>query len=134
MNKTERLLVFLDESLIYFLAKAEGVDRDRYFADRDVRSILDKTINDIILCIVDLCEECLKARHRSIPDTYRDTILACHEFLGEIVLSLAPLVRHRNEMVHQYLKINWQNILAIRMKVPEIRVFSEMVRKGAGLG
>lgn len=49
-----RLLAFLDESLDYFLAKSEGVSRDRYFADRDVRSILDKTINDIILCIVDL--------------------------------------------------------------------------------
>lgn len=129
MNKADRLLAFLDESLDYFLAKAGGVDRDRYFADRDVRSILDKTINDIVLCVVDLSEECLKARQRAIPDTYRDTVLACHEFLGEIVLTLAPLERHRNEMVHQYLKINWQNILAVRQKVPEIREFLAIMRR-----
>lgn len=129
MADARRLMGFLDESLDYFLAKAEGINRDRYFADRDVRSILDKTINDIILCIVDLCEECLKSHRRNIPDTYRDTILACHEFLGDIVLSLAPLVRHRNEMVHQYLKVNWQNIVAVKHKIPEIRLFATMLKK-----
>lgn len=49
MADPRRLLAFLDDSLDYFLTKSEGVSRDRYFADRDVRSILDKTINDIIL-------------------------------------------------------------------------------------
>ena len=132
MPKAQLLLSFLEESLRYFSAKLEGVERDRYFADRDVRSILDKTINDIILCIVDLCEECLKGRRRSIPDTYRDTILACHEYLGDIVLSLAPLTRHRNEMVHQYLKINWQNILAVKQKIDTIRVFGEKVKVHLG--
>jgi uncharacterized protein YutE (UPF0331/DUF86 family) len=99
-------------------------DRDRYFADRDIRCILDKTINDIILCIVDLCEEVLKRKQRGIPDTYRDTILSCYEFLGDIVLKLAPLVCHRNELIHQYIKVNWQNIIAVHHKIPNIREFA----------
>ena len=64
MPEVRQLLGFLDESILYFTRKLQGVDRDRYFADRDVRCILDKTANDIILCIVDLCEECLKLQRR----------------------------------------------------------------------
>lgn len=123
MPTDERLIAFLVESLQYFETKLEGVDRDRYFADRDIRNILDKTINDIILCIVDVCEELLKSNKKVIPDTYRDTILACHAILGDCVIAIAPLVRHRNEMIHQYIKINWQNIITVKQKVNAIRSF-----------
>ena len=68
MDKSERLLSFVEESIAYLEEKLKGVDRDRYFADRDIRSILDKTINDLILCLVDIAEECLRKGTRSIPD------------------------------------------------------------------
>jgi uncharacterized protein YutE (UPF0331/DUF86 family) len=118
----------MDDTINYFLAKVEGMERDRYFADRDIRNILDKTINDIILCLVDIAEECLKKHGRSIPDSYRDTILACHEFTGDIVLKVAPLVKHRNETIHQYLKINWQNIITVKNNLNEIKEFIGKVR------
>lgn len=124
INKIERLLSFLDETIDYFIKKVEHVERDRYFADRDSRNILDKTINDLILCIVDISEECLKMRNRAIPDTYKDTVLACFEFLGDIVLKMAPLTKHRNETVHQYLKINWQNIVTVKNRIPDIKEFA----------
>ncbi len=127
-NKIEKLLSFLQETIEYFLAKIQTVDKDKYFADRDSRNILDKTINDIILCIVDLSEECLKKRKRSIPDTYKDTILACHDFLGDIVLKIVPLTKHRNETIHQYLKINWQNIITVKNKIPDIQAFAEKIK------
>ena len=129
MPTDERLIAFLTETLEYFETKLEGVDRDRYFADRDIRNILDKTINDIILCIVDICEEILKSKKRTIPETYRDTILACHEFLGDCVLAIAPLVRHRNEMIHQYVKINWQNIVTVKQKVDAVKVFVSRIEE-----
>jgi len=106
LDRIKKLFDFIEDTLSYFVTKVEEADRDRYFADRDIRSILDKTINDIILCTVDIAEECLKEKGRSIPDTYKDTILACHEFLGDIVLKIAPLVKHRNEAIHQYLRVN----------------------------
>lgn len=124
-ENVNKLSSFLEETIGYFLAKVQEVDRDKYFADRDIRNILDKTINDIILCIVDLSEECLKENKRAIPDTYKDTVLACYEFLGGIVLKVAPLVKRRNEMVHQYLKINWQNIVVVKNKIPDIKSFIE---------
>ena len=128
-DKIKHLFAFLDETMDYFLSRAEGVDRDVYFADRDKRNILDKSINDIILCLIDIAEECLKKNKRNIPDTYRDTILACHEFIGDIVLKIAPLVKHRNKTIHQYLKVNWQNIIIVKSKIGEIKEFAEKVEK-----
>lgn len=125
MDRFDRLLGFVEDTIPYFLSKLAKVDKDLYFADRDIRSILDKTINDLILCLVDIAEECLKKNKRTIPDTYKDTLLACYEFMGEAVLKVAPLVKHPNEMVHQYLKVNWQNIVTVKNKLPEIRDFVE---------
>jgi len=127
-NRLDKLLLFLTETIDYFLRKIEGIDRDRYFADRDIRNILDKTINDIILCIVDISEEILKEHRRNIPETYKDTILACYEFIGDTVLKIAPLVKHRNETVHQYLKINWQNIITVKDRMSDIREFIEKTK------
>ena len=127
--KVKRLFAFLDEVLDYFLVRSEGIDKDLYFADRDKRNILDKSMNDIILCLIDIAEECLKKNNRNIPDTYRDTILACHEFIGDTVLKIAPLVKHRNETIHQYLKVNWQNITVVKSKINEIKEFIEKTRK-----
>ncbi len=131
-KRHEQLFSFLDETISYFLTRLEGVDRDLYFADRDKRNILDKSINDIILCMIDISEECLKMKKRAVPDTYKDTVLACHEFIGDIALTVAPLVKHRNEAIHQYLKINWQNIVTVKSKIEDIRRFANAVRKILG--
>lgn len=127
-DKGKKLLLFLNETIEYFQKKIQGIERDRYFADRDTRYILDKCINDIILCMVDICEEILKKHQRNIPDTYKDTILSCYEFLGDVVFKVAPLTKHRNETIHQYLKINWQNIMAVKNKIPEIQEFYEKAK------
>ncbi len=64
-----------------------------------------------------------------ISGTYKDTVLACYEFVGGSTLKVAPLTKHRNEVVHQYLKINRQNILTVKNRVPEIRDFEERIRQ-----
>ncbi len=126
-NKLTKLKSYLSETVTYFLSKVEGVDRDRYTADRDIRYILDKAINDIILCMTDIAEECLKSHSRSVPETYRQTVLACYEFVGDTATRVAPLVKHRNEMIHQYLRVNWQNIVTVRNRIPDILDFADKV-------
>jgi len=127
-KKLKKLIDYLSETIEYFLQKIQNVDKDLYFANRDIRYILDKSINDIILCIVDICEEILKINKRSIPDTYKDTILACYEFIGDLALKLAPLAKCRNEIVHQYLKVNWQNIQIVYNKITEIQEFIKKIK------
>ncbi|MCU4138315.1 MAG: putative HEPN domain protein YutE [Thermodesulfobacteria bacterium] len=127
-KKLKKLIDYLSETIEYFLQKIQNVNKDLYFANRDIRYILDKSINDIILCIVDICEEILKINKRSIPDTYKDTILACYEFIGDLALKLAPLAKCRNEIVHQYLKVNWQNIQIVYNKITEIQEFIKKIK------
>ena len=127
-KKLKKLIDYLSETIEYFLQKIQNVNKDLYFANRDIRYILDKSINDIILCIVDICEEILKINKRSIPDTYKDTILACYEFIGDLALKLAPLAKCRNEIVHQYLKVNWQNIQIVYNKITEIQEFIKRIK------
>jgi uncharacterized protein YutE (UPF0331/DUF86 family) len=127
-DRLNSLLTFMDETIDYFFRKLEGVDRNLYFADRDIRNILDKTINDLILCMVDIAEECLRRRGRAVPNTYKDTLLACYEFLGGAATAVAPLVKHRNETIHLYLKTNWQNIVTVKNRIPQIRTFVQSVK------
>jgi uncharacterized protein YutE (UPF0331/DUF86 family) len=74
-------------------------------------------------------EEILKFHKRDIPETYKDTVLACYEFLGDVALKTAPLTKHRNETIHQYLKINWQNIVTVKNKLQDITEFAERAKK-----
>lgn len=128
-SKISNLLAFHDETVEYFNSKIKGVNKELYFADRDIRNILDKTINDLILCLVDISEELLRINKRRIPDTYKDTILACYEYVGDIALRIAPLTKHRNETIHRYLKINWQNIVTIKNKLPDMKEYILKIRK-----
>lgn len=78
---------------------------------------------------MDIAEEMLKSHKRAIPETYKDTILACYEFIGDTALKVAPLTKHRNETIHQYLKINWQNIVTVKNKLPDIKEFAEKAKE-----
>ncbi len=66
----------MDEAIIYTFSQEVktwieiATSRTETFA-----IFLTKPSTDIILCLVDISEECLKQAKRNIPDTYRDTIL-----------------------------------------------------------
>jgi uncharacterized protein YutE (UPF0331/DUF86 family) len=49
-----------------------------------------------------------------VPKTYKEIILSTYEFIGDSALKIAPLVTCRNEAIHGYLKLNWENVKIIR--------------------
>lgn len=114
--------------LPHFKEKKAKIDRDLYLSDLDSQLILDGDINIIIMGIVDLCTDLLRLNKRDIPPHYKDRILACHEFLGIDVLTLAPLAKSRNEVVHKYLEMNWKNIVAVWTKLDDISLFLQAAR------
>ncbi len=124
LDRMQNIQDFITESLDYFNSKFEKTSMDKYFADRDTRSILDKTLNDIILSVIDISIESLKYHKRNIPKSYKDTVLACYEFVGDVALKVAPLVKRRNETIHQYLKINWQNVVTVHNNLGDIKEFA----------
>jgi len=38
-----------------------------------------------------------------------------HEFLGDIALKVSPLTGRRNEAIHGYLRLNWDNVKAVKL-------------------
>lgn len=115
-SQTYEIIAFLKEEISYFRAKSKGVSFDKFTSDKDLRKILNATLNEIVLATVDLAGECLRKAGRRVPNTYREIILTTRDFLGDIALKAAPLAKLRNETIHEYMNINWKNIQYLRSK------------------
>lgn len=94
-------------------ARNEEVNCDKYFLDRRIRRILDKKMNEIILSIIEMEEESLRKHEGLKPE------LACHGFADHVVLKIGPIVKRRNEVVHEYRKTSWQSIITGRNRIKE---------------
>lgn len=123
-----RVVNYLENEIIpHFMKKKNEISKDTYFADRDSRNILDHDINIIVLGVADICEGILRINKLQVPDHFKLRILACHEFIGEIVFAIAPLTKNRNETVHEYLKINWDNIVTVWNSLDNVKKFLSSV-------
>ena len=110
------ILAFLKEEISYFKTKSKGITFDDFTSDKDLRKILNSTLNEIVLATVDLAGECLKKAGKRIPNTYREIILSTRELLGDIAIKAAPLAKLRNETIHEYMNVNWKNVQYLKSK------------------
>src|SRR4030042_2449528 len=115
-SQTYEIIAFLKEEISYFNVKSKGVSFDKFMSDKDLRKILNATLNEIVLATVDLAGECLRKAGRRVPNTYREIILTTRDILGDIALKAAPLAKLRNETIHEYININWKNVQYLRTK------------------
>lgn len=113
LRKIKQLHVFIQQEMDIYIKMLETVDRNVYFNEQILRKAIDKTLNDIILACIDLTTLFLRIKKRVVPKNYRDIILSSHEFVGDLSYKIAPLVKCRNEAIHGYLKINWENVKVI---------------------
>jgi len=110
------ITAFLKEEISYFKEKSKGITFDEFTSDKDLRKILNATLNEIVLATVDLAGECLRKAGKRVPNTYREIILTSREFLGDEALKIAPLAKMRNETIHEYMNINWKNVQYLRSR------------------
>lgn len=115
-QKTYSILTFLKEESLYFETKAKDVTFEVFASNKDLRKILNATLNELVLALIDLAGECLRKGCIRVPTTYREIILSTGEILGQIAIKAAPLAKLRNETVHEYMNINWKNIQYLRAK------------------
>ena len=108
------IVSFIKEETAYFQKKARDVRYDDFASDRDLRKILNATLNELVLATVDLAGECLRKAGMRVPTTYKEIILSTRELLGSIALKTAPLAKLRNETIHEYMKVNWKNVQFMR--------------------
>ena len=107
-----RYLDFLEDELSDF-PKFCRVDRSAYISDRDLRRNLERWIENIVNCSIDIAKILLASEGREIPGSYREILKALGsippfgETLGEEISQWAAL---RNILAHEYLDLRWSLI------------------------
>lgn len=114
LKKIRQLEAFINQEVELFLKMLERTTRDIYLADPILRRAIDKSLNDIIRACIDIAVILIRIKKHVIPKTYKEIILSTYEFIGELALKIAPLVVCRNEAIHGYLKINWNNVKTVQ--------------------
>jgi uncharacterized protein YutE (UPF0331/DUF86 family) len=132
LDKIVQIEKFIKNEIEFFQTITNDMDRELYISNPILRRAVDKSLNDIILAIVDLSMNILRFKKRNIPKTYKDIILVTFEFTGDIVYKIAPLTRCRNETIHGYMNINWENVKAVRNSINEILLFVEKLMNSVG--
>jgi len=115
-DKAYTILAFMKEEMDYFEKKARDVTFEEFATNKDLRKILNATLNELVLALVDLAGECLRRQNRRVPTTYREIVLSSGEILGKVAIKAAPLAKLRNETVHEYMNINWKNVQFLRSR------------------
>lgn len=107
-----RYVDFLEDELSDF-SKFSQVDWRTYTSDKDLRRNLERWIENIVNCSIDIAKILLASEGREIPGSYREILKALGslpsfgETLGEEISQWATL---RNILAHEYLDIRWSHI------------------------
>jgi uncharacterized protein YutE (UPF0331/DUF86 family) len=109
-----RHLDFLKEELKDF-PKFKKLNRKVYIENRDSRRNVERWVENLVNCSIDIGKIILTVRNRPIPETYREvlsnlgTLPNFTEAFGE---ELSRWTKLRNILAHEYLDIRWTNIKA----------------------
>lgn len=114
LRRIKELKEFIEQELDIFMGMLKETTLEVYRDNQILRRAIDKSLNDIVLACVDMAAFFLRAKKRVLPKTYKEIILATHEFIGDKALKIAPLVACRNETIHGYLKLNWENVKVVK--------------------
>ncbi|MCF6155803.1 MAG: DUF86 domain-containing protein [Candidatus Brocadia sp.] len=111
----ERLIRYADfmKSELSDFQKFSKIDWKTYNGDRDTRRNLERWIENIVNCSIDIAKVILASEDRRIPTSYKEILKELgasphfDEVFGENISQWAVL---RNILAHEYLDIRWTTI------------------------
>jgi uncharacterized protein YutE (UPF0331/DUF86 family) len=111
----DRLIRYVDfmESELSDFPKFLNTDWKIYSENRDLRRNLERWIENLVNCSIDIAKVILVAEDRRIPQTYKEILKELgatqyfDEEFGEAISHWAIL---RNILSHEYLDIRWNSI------------------------
>jgi len=111
----ERLIRYVDfmESELSDFPKFLKIDWKTYNNDRDTRRNLERWIENIVNCSIDIAKVSLALEERGIPSSYKGMLKELgatqhfDEAFGENISQWASL---RNILAHEYLDIRWRPV------------------------
>jgi uncharacterized protein YutE (UPF0331/DUF86 family) len=135
-HNRERLLRHLDflKGELKDFPKFRKLSRRVYIENRDSRRNVERWVENLVNCSIDIGKIILTVRNRPIPETYREvlsnlgTLPNFTEAFGE---KLSRWTKLRNILAHEYLDIRWTNIKAFIDEAEP--TFKELVKKIEGL-
>lgn len=130
----ERLTRYVDfmESELSDIPKFSNIDWKTYSENRDLRRNLERWIENIVNCSIDIAKVILVIENKRIPSTYKEILKELgatqyfDEAFGDAVSQWAFL---RNILAHEYLDIRWSSINRfIRSAAPVYRKLIEKIK------
>lgn len=114
-EQRERLIKHLDflKDELFDFGKFRKVTWKTYSDDRDLRRNVERWIENLVNCSIDIGKIVLASQGRPIPDTYREVLLSLEHLLPlpeSFADSLSRWARLRNILAHDYLDMRWNNI------------------------
>jgi len=111
----ERLIRYVDfmESELLDFPKFAKIDWKTYTGDKDLRRNLERWIENLVNCSIDIAKVILIAEDRRIPQTYKEILRELgatqhfNEEFGEAISQWAGL---GNILAHEYIDIRWNSI------------------------
>jgi len=111
----ERLIRYVDfmESELSDFPKFLKIDWKTYSEDKDLRRNLERWIENLVNCSIDIAKVILVAEDKRIPSTYKEILKelgATKYFDEEFGENLSQWSILRNILAHEYLDIRWNSI------------------------
>ncbi len=107
---------FITREMKEFEDEYAQVTWEEYQRDSKTQKLIDRTVENILNAFVEVCGTILAEEGKS-ADNYSDTIRSAAEMLGskpDEARAMAKLAVHRNRLVHRYLNMKWQAIIAYK--------------------
>ena len=114
---------FITKEMKEFNDEYSKVTWDEYQRESKTQKIVDRTVENILNALVELCGSFLTEKGKA-ADNYAETLRMAAESLGfkkDESRELAKLAAHRNRLVHRYLNMKWQAITAYRDQIGLIK-------------
>jgi len=111
----ERLIRYVDfmESELSDFSKFSNIDWKVYSEDKDVRRNLERWIENLVNCSIDIAKVILVVEERRIPQTYKEILKelgATQHFDEEFGENISQWAVLRNILAHEYLDVRWNSI------------------------
>ena len=109
-------------------------DRDRSEFDQDpyLRDIVERNLEIAAQCCIDISHRIISLEGARKPVDYYDAILNMGE-LGvlpaEFARHLAPLAGFRNILVHEYVRVDWDEVYRALHRLEDLERFAGLVRR-----
>lgn len=111
----ERLIRYVDfmESELSDFSKFSNIDWKVYSEDKDLRRNLERWIENLVNCSIDIAKVILVVEERRIPQTYKEILKelgATQHFDEEFGENISQWAALRNILAHEYLDVRWNSI------------------------